>query len=180
MIGRALWQYVFIRLCIVLLQYFIPLSALLCVILLSFQPFRNKIPSLVLIWAVAETAFLLLVILPRYFVLQRDAIHPAPLPREERQRMFRLCFETVPDPELYLAGWFKNAPKSEIRRENVKEFLCWSFFNKRNYGLLDDQELEDYTDQVERFLGRCLSPGRGNAEALRLTLDNVPMLHVKS
>ncbi|KAL8999106.1 MAG: hypothetical protein Q9169_001994 [Polycauliona sp. 2 TL-2023] len=128
-------------------------------------------------WAVAETLFFLFVFLPRYFILQRDALHPPPLPRDERQRLFRLCFGTVADPELYLSGWFKGAPRSEIRRENVKEFLCWSFLNKRDYGLLDDEELEDYTNQVETILGRSLPSGKGNAKALRLTLDTVPMLH---
>ncbi|KAI4283475.1 MAG: hypothetical protein L6R38_002117 [Xanthoria sp. 2 TBL-2021] len=177
MIGTAWWQFIFIRSCIVLLQYFVPLSALFCVVLLFFQPLRHRIPGLVVAWAVAETLFFLLVFLPRYFILQRDALHPPALPRDERQRLFRLCFETVPDPELYLTGWFRGAPRSEIRRENVKEFLCWSFLNKRHYGLLDDQELEDYTDQVETILGRSLPSGKGNAKPLRLTLDEVPMLH---
>ena len=178
MIGTGRWQFIFIRACIVLLQYFVPLSALFFVVLFFFQPLRHRIPSIVVAWAVAEILFFLLVFLPRYYILQRDALHPPPLPRDERQKLFRLCFETVPDAELYLTGWFKGAPRSEIRRENVKEFLCWSFFNKRDYGLLDDQELEDYTDQVETILGRSLPSGKGNARALRLTLDEVPMLHV--
>ncbi|KAL8674222.1 MAG: hypothetical protein Q9168_001390 [Polycauliona sp. 1 TL-2023] len=177
MIGTAWWQYVFIRLCIVLLQYVVPLSALSCVVLLFFQPLRHRIPSLLAAWAVAEVLFFLLVFLPRYFILQRDALHPPPLSRDERQKLFRLCFHTVADPELYLTGWFKGAPRSEIRRENVKEFLCWSFLNERDYGLLEDEELEDYVSQVETIIGRSLPSGKGNAKALRLTLDRVPMLH---
>ncbi|KAL8924131.1 MAG: hypothetical protein Q9172_002840 [Xanthocarpia lactea] len=177
MIGTTWWQFVFIRFCIILLQYLTPISAFFCVLSFFFQPLRHKIPSLVVAWAVAETLFFLLVFLPRYFVLQKDAIHPPPLPRDERQRLFRLCFESVLDPELYLTGWFKGAQRSEIRRENVKEFLCWSFLNKREYGLLDDQELEDYTAQLETILGRSLPVGKGKANALRLTLDKVAMLH---
>ncbi|KAL8731426.1 MAG: hypothetical protein Q9166_003401 [cf. Caloplaca sp. 2 TL-2023] len=176
MIGTAWWQYIFIRLCIALLQYFVPLAAFCCVVFF-FEPFHHRIPIFVLVWAVAETFFFLFVFLPRYFLLQRDTLHPSPLPRQERQKLFQLCFESVPDLESYLTGWFKGAPSSDIRRENVKEFLCWSFLNKKDYGLLDDQELEDYTDQLENILGRDFPPGRGNATALRLTLDRVPMLH---
>lgn len=84
--------------------------------------------------------------------------------------------DSVSDPEHYLSMWFKGAPSSDIRRENVKEFFCWSFLNKGNYGLLDDSELEDYADQLERILGRELPPGRGSATSLRLTLDRVQML----
>ncbi|KAL8680854.1 MAG: hypothetical protein Q9186_002973 [Xanthomendoza sp. 1 TL-2023] len=177
MIGTAWWQYLFIRLCIVLLQYALPFAAVVCAILASFQPFRHSIPVLLVAWAVAETLFFLLVFLPRYFILQRDATHPSPLPRNDRQKLFRLCFESVPDAESYLQGWFKGASPLEIRRENVKQFLCWSFLNKGDWGLLDDPELEDYADQLEIILGRKLPPGKGNATALRLTLDKVPMLH---
>ena len=180
MIGTKWWQFVFIRFCIVFLQYLTPISAFFCLVSFFVQPLRHKIPSLVVAWAVAETLFFLLVFLPKYFVLQEHALHPPPLPRDERQRLFRLCFESVPDPELYLTGWFKGAQRSEIRRENVKEFMCWSFLNKGEYGLLDDQELEDYTAQLETILGRSLPFGKGKADALRLTLDKVAMLHVSS
>ncbi|KAI4179230.1 MAG: hypothetical protein LQ346_007242 [Caloplaca aetnensis] len=80
------------------------------------------------------------------------------------------------EPEQYLSKWFKGAPLSEIRRENIKLFFCWSFLNKSGYGMLDDQELEDYADQLEKVLERELPPGKGNAIALRLTLDKVQML----
>lgn len=132
---------------------------------------------MVVAWALAEILFFLLVFLPRYYLLQREAIHPSPLPRNERQKLFRLCFENVANPDSYLTGWFKGAPLSEIRRDNVKEFLCWSFLNKGDYGSLDDQELEEYINQFETLLGRTLPPGKGNATCLRLTLDEVPMLH---
>ncbi|KAL9603454.1 MAG: hypothetical protein Q9219_001141 [cf. Caloplaca sp. 3 TL-2023] len=85
--------------------------------------------------------------------------------------------ESVSDPEEYLSKWFKGAPLSEIRRENVKQFFCWSLLNKDKYGLLDDQELEEYADQVEAMLGRKLQPGMGSAKGLRLTLDKVQILY---
>lgn len=80
------------------------------------------------------------------------------------------------EPEQYLSKWFKGAPSSEIRRENIKQFFCWSFLNKSDYGMHDNQELDDYANQLEKVLGRELPPGKGNAVALRLTLDKVQML----
>lgn len=176
MIGNTWWQYIFIRICIILLQYVIPLGALCCVILLYVPPFGLRIPIFFAVWAWAETLFFSLVFLPRYFLLQRDTIHPAPLPREERQKLFRLCMESVSDPEQYLCMWFKGAPLHEIGRENVKQFFCWSFLNKSNYGLLDDAELEDYANQLESRLGRELPPGKGPAYPLKMTLDPVHIL----
>ncbi|KAL8737042.1 MAG: hypothetical protein Q9181_002086 [Wetmoreana brouardii] len=72
--------------------------------------------------------------------------------------------------------WFKGAPASEICRDNVKQFFCWSFLNKEKYGLLEDSELEEYVDQLETRLRRQLPPGEGSATSLRLTLDSVHML----
>lgn len=47
----------------------------------------------------------------------------------------------------------------------------------RSYGLLDDEELEEYVDRFETLLGRKLDLGRGDAVPLRLTIDKVNMLH---
>lgn len=177
MIGISWWQYVFIRSCIAVLQYVVPLAALCCILSLALRPFRQSIPTVIVVWAACETFFLFFIFVPRYFLLQRQVVHPAPLPQDERQKLFRLCLESVSNPQQYISKWFKGAPLSEIRRDNVKQFFCWSFLNKDNYGLLDDQELEDYTDELETLLGRKLQPGKGNAKALRLTLDRVQMLY---
>ncbi|KAL8871383.1 MAG: hypothetical protein Q9174_002768 [Haloplaca sp. 1 TL-2023] len=69
--------------------------------------------------------------------------------------------------------WFKGAPLSDICREDLKQFFCWSFLNKEKYGLLDDSELEDYVSQFEKRLGRDLMSGKGNAIPLRLTMDPI-------
>lgn len=155
----------------------IPLGSLCCIHLFALDSFSHRIPIVILVYAVLEIMFLLFVFLPRYFLLQSEALHPPPPPKDERQRLFRLCIESISDPERYLSKWFKGAHPSEIRRENVKQFFCWAFLNKRDYGLLDDQELEGYTDQLEALLGRELPSGKGDAVALRLTLDKVQMLY---
>ncbi|MCJ1461156.1 hypothetical protein MMC28_011538 [Mycoblastus sanguinarius] len=66
---------------------------------------------------------------------------------------------------------------SQIKRENVKEFFCWAFFNKERHGAEDEEELEEYVGKMEGLLGRSLEPGRGSAKSLRLTIDRVGMLH---
>lgn len=65
----------------------------------------------------------------------------------------------------------------DIKRENVKEFLLWAFFNRGGPPGDDDEELDEYVDATEKLLGKPIEEGRGTAECLRLTLDRVDMLH---
>lgn len=177
MIGTSLWDYVFIRSCIFCLHFAAPISALYCVVILVLRPSAYRIPVALEIWAVAETLFLLLIYLPRSYTLQQLVTHPPTRSREKRRELFQLCHESIVDPERYLSKWFKGAPLAEIRRENLKEFFCWAFLNKPSYGILEDEELEEYADKMESLLGRKLQPGRGQAISLRLTVDRVKMLH---
>ena len=176
MIGTSWQEFLFIRLCIAFLHYIAPLSAIYCFVISILRPYSYRIPLVLEIWLVAETLFYFCIYLPRYYVLQRDAAHPPIRPREERRNLFDQCHESVEDPEQYLSMWFKGAPASEIRRENLKDFFCWAFLNKaRSVDL--HEELEEYTVKMEQLLGRKLEPGRGNARPLRLTMDRVQMLH---
>lgn len=65
----------------------------------------------------------------------------------------------------------------EIKRENVKEFFIWAFFNRGGPPGDDDDELDEYISATEEILGRPFEPGRGKAKSLRLTIDRVDMLH---
>ena len=177
MIGTSLWDYVFIRSCILFLHSIAPLSILSSIAVLFLRPTSYRFPWYLEAWVLAETAFFALIYLPKRYSLQHAATHPTLLSRDGRRKLFKLCHDTVPDPEQYLSKWFKNAPKSEIKRDNVKEFFCWAFLNKGEYGPEDNEELDEYVDRMEVLLGRQLESGRGNAECLRLTLDKVDMLH---
>lgn len=73
--------------------------------------------------------------------------------------------------------WFKDAPMSEIKRDNVKDFFRWGFLNTNVANADDDEELEEYAQGLEKSLGYSLESGRGTAEPLLLTLDPVNMLH---
>ncbi|KAL8828060.1 MAG: hypothetical protein Q9191_002815 [Dirinaria sp. TL-2023a] len=177
MIGTSTPEYVFIRASIFCLHYLIPFGAFAYVIISIIQPSNRPIPLIFEIWAILEVLFFTLVFLPRRYVLQRPAIHPADAPRQKRRKLFDKCHATIEQPEQYLSKWFKNAPLSEIKRDNLKDFYCWAFLNKFAYGLLDDEELEEYVGKFEKLLGRKLEPGRGVAKPLRLTIDEVKMMH---
>ncbi len=73
--------------------------------------------------------------------------------------------------------WFKDAPLSEIKRENVKEFYRWAFLDTGDYDATDDEELDEYVRKYEETHGLKIEPGYGNAKCLRLTLDPVDMVH---
>ncbi|KAL2051123.1 hypothetical protein ABVK25_008552 [Lepraria finkii] len=177
MIGTSTSEYLFIQACIYFLHYIAPLSAFYCTIVFALHPWGYRIPIWLEVWAVAETAFLLLLYFPRKVILQRAAFHPEASPRHKRKGLFQLCLHTVKDPEHYLKYWFRGASFSDIKRENVKELFCWAFLNKATWGLEDNDELEDYADQTESLLGRKLEPGRGKAVSLRITIDEVQTMY---
>ena len=177
MIGDSTPEYVFIRLCIYFLHYIAPSSILYCTVLVLLKPNAYRMHWLLEFCTLAETLFYIIVYLPRRYALQSAAVHPATSSRETRRKLFQLCHENVQDPQQYLSKWFKHAPMSQIKRENVKEFFCWAFLNRELHGTEDDEELEEYVDRMEGLLGRSLEPGRGSATSLRLTVDSVDMLH---
>ena len=177
MIGTSFKEYAFIRACIFCLHYIAPLSIACCVLTLLMRHSAFRVPRILEILAVAETAFYLFVYLPRRHHLQHAAIHPTLLSKDERHRLFRLCNENVPDAETYLRKWFNWAPMTDIKRDNVKEFFCWALLNKDTWGPDDEEELDQYADCIGELLGGALKPGRGPAKPLRLTLDKVNMMH---
>ncbi|KAH6664696.1 hypothetical protein B0J14DRAFT_243857 [Halenospora varia] len=180
MIGTSRAEYYFIRFCIVGLHYLVPLALLYCVlnvVLHGLKAATYRVPLIIESVAIAESIFFLFVYVPYRYWLQRGAAHPPPPTREERKELFRLCNENIPDCEAYLQKWFLGADIREIKRENVKEFLLWAFFNRGGPPGEDDEELEEYVFATEKLLGKPIDAGRGNAKCLRLTLDRVDMLH---
>lgn len=180
MIGTSRAEYWFIRGCIVGLHYIAPLCTTYCVLLVSrygLKATTYRFPLIVEGVAVAESLFYLAVYLPYRRHLQKEAIHPASPTRAERKQLFQLCNDNISDPEAYLSKWFLGAEVSEIKRENLKEFFLWAFFNRGGPPGKDEEELEEYVSVTEKLLGRPIEPGTGKARALRLTLDRVDMLH---
>ncbi|TQW08269.1 alpha beta hydrolase fold family [Cordyceps javanica] len=123
------------------------------------------------------------------------AAHPVPGPtRAEREALFRRCVAHAREPAAYLRGWFLGAPLDDIRRDNVREFLLWAFFETGAEDVAAtaaaaaasqppaqstaaaaelSAELDGYVAALEERLGRRFAEGRGAAKSLRLTLDPV-------
>lgn len=180
MIGTSTREYIFIRVCVLGLYSVAPICIIyttLSIGLYGTGVAYYRLPFLVECVALAETLFYFFVYLPYSCYLQREAVHPAPRTRAERRELFELCQENVANPEQYLSKWFLGAPRDEIKRENVKEFLLWAFFNRGGPPGEDDEELEEYVSLMERQWGERIHPGRGTAKCLRLTLDGVNMMH---
>jgi hypothetical protein len=157
-------------------------SILYCILLAVYpavlQPLRDiYLFRIIELWFIAEAASYCFFYLPLKYHLHRSATHPDPLPREEREKLFRRCWATIPDPEKYLSQWFRGAKKEDIKRENVKEFTHWAFFNSAQVPECHAEEVDGYIKETEELLGRKLLPGRGKAKSLRLTLDAVGCSH---
>jgi hypothetical protein len=129
------------------------------------------------LWALIEVIFYIFVNVIYREKLQYEALHPPAPSRNKRKELFELCNSNIPDPEAYLWKWFLGASANEIRRDNVKEFFLWAFFNRDGPPGEDDEELEEYVVATEILLGRKIEEGRGNAVCLRLTIDDVNIYH---
>lgn len=172
-------EYIRVRAAVLFFQSIAPIS-LIYIGLRAFQEIlpptlrRIKLPEPITYWLFAEAATFLLLYLPyKHLFLQRPAVHPAALSQEERQLLFARCWATVENPERYLRGWFHGAPEEEIRRENVREFIHWAFFNAEQVSSDECEEVDEYIERIEERLGRALLPGRGDAKSLRTTYDPV-------
>lgn len=176
MIGTSTPEYILIRICISALRLVAPLSVIFSGVLIFQKPQNHTYRVLEAVF-IAESAFYLLVYLPRKYYLQATATHPTTLSPKERHELFKQCHDNISDPGHYLSKWFLDAPISEIKRENLKEFFRWSFLNKGEFDPEDEVELEGYVDDFEDVLGRRLERGRGDAKCLSLTIRPVDMLH---
>ncbi|PNY23094.1 Uncharacterized protein TCAP_06958 [Tolypocladium capitatum] len=183
MIGTSRAEWILIRLSIVLFRR-TPL--LYGTLLLGITLLRRDAPWYAAAAAalcgllVAEALFYGLVYVPYTRRLSRAAVHPEPLSPQQRRALFERCIANVPSHDAYLRWWFLGADVADIRRDNVREFLLWAFFDMHEDEARASDgreaiagELNEYLAVVEERLGRPLGHGRGTAKCLRLTLDGV-------
>ncbi|KAK8000529.1 hypothetical protein PG990_013129 [Apiospora arundinis] len=178
MLGTSLRELLFIRLCIVLLQYGTPIL----VAGLALAAATGGRPALAHPASVAALSYVLLDLVYAVFLwlpytrrLRDEADHPPPLSPADRRALFLKCNENVPDFDRYLRLWFLGADPAEIRRDNVRDFVLWAFFDRRPGAESEDEAAEcaGYLDIIEQRLGHELTPGRGSAQSLRLTFDDI-------
>lgn len=151
----------------------------ICIFFLTYAPFFYIFlpPPLSLFALLAELAYFSFF---RRFKarLTDNADHPRDT-RQERQALFERCLLNIPDPERYLSLWALGADSGHIKRDNVRDFLLWAFFDRNGAqdprGTEDvEDELQEYLTKTEELLRHPLEPGRGQARHMRLTFDVVP------
>ncbi|KAI5458235.1 hypothetical protein BGZ63DRAFT_363265 [Mariannaea sp. PMI_226] len=179
MIGTSFPEWISIRISILILRY-TPLlyAATIVFIFLTYGSLAlsfliTRILSALLL---ADGLFFFFIYRPFTKRLKLDAQHPNPLSPAQRRVLFHKSMEKIQSADSYLQGWFLGAPREEICRENVKDFLLWGFFDRDSI-ITDEedisQELDEYLEILESKLSTPLPNGRGNAQSLRLTLDEV-------
>ncbi|KAF0328023.1 hypothetical protein GQ607_004854 [Colletotrichum asianum] len=183
MLGRTLHELIFIRICIALLRYPIITYASALAICLLGSKFGSRDPrwtaaaSWVVGFMFVELAFASFIWKPYKTRLGEAAKHPAPSSPAARRALFDRCMATVPNPELYLRGWFLGSELKDIRRDNVREFLLWAFFDEGAEEIPISSEVEEevgrYISRIEQLLGKPFKDGRGPAQSLRLTFDEI-------
>ncbi|KAI1632198.1 hypothetical protein F4809DRAFT_653477 [Biscogniauxia mediterranea] len=185
MIGDSLFECIFIRTCIFLLQYTTPL----CLAALLFNSFvlnykgssalsslSSTTNKILLSYSLLDIFYAIFIYTPYRRRLEQEAQHPTPLSPAARRALFYRCLDHIPDPRRYLRLWFLGADEAEMRRENMRDFFLWAFFDSHSDRQLNDDEtaeLDGYIDVIEQRIGRRFEPGRGKANGLRLTLDAI-------
>ncbi|KAG0707821.1 Alpha/Beta hydrolase protein [Suillus ampliporus] len=172
MIGTSFPEYVFILTSIGFLRLVAPISFLYIAYLVAATRWQTSLGG----YALLEVLFYTLVYLPRWYLLQKPAVHPTIHTREYRQMLFQRCSSHLATSD-YLSGWFFSA---EFKRDNVIDWLLWALFSAtRDTCLVEwEEELEEYLSMVEDIIGRKLAPGyNARARCMRLTIDSVSMLH---
>ncbi|KAK6069533.1 alpha beta hydrolase fold family [Seiridium cupressi] len=178
MLGTSFTEFVLIRSCIFVLQYTTPicLSVLAILLVAGGRPALTWPASLVLLaYSFIDLLYYLFVWIPYNRRLKDEARHPPSLSPEDRRALFIKVADHISDFERYLQLWFLGADRAEIRRDNVRDFMFWAFFDTapENATKQDIADADEYVDLFEERLGREIEPGRGNARGLRLTLDGV-------
>ncbi|KUI70749.1 hypothetical protein VM1G_05673 [Cytospora mali] len=158
MLNPTLYGLVFIRICVFFLTY-LPL-----IVLFLPRPFWIILP--------VEALYYAFVLRPFKRRLSHLARHPPQGP--DRAAVFQRCLDNIPDPERYLSLWALGADINDIKRDNVRDFLLWAFFDQEEATPDIEEELETFIVKTEAQLGRPLAPGLGNARHMRLTFDQVP------
>jgi hypothetical protein len=179
MLNNTTFEYVFIRACIIFLRSIAPISIAYCFLLIvgTLSSLQLRLPWYIECIALAETLFYAWFFLYRKFYLQLPAVHPPLYFERTRRELVTRCIHLMPDHDSYISKWFLGADPKDVKRENIRDFFRWAFFNTALSNPDIDAELEEYVCMLEDAIGKKLEPGRGNVTCLRLTLDNVEILH---
>ncbi|KAL6816635.1 Alpha/Beta hydrolase protein [Trichoderma sp. SZMC 28015] len=189
MISNSVRGRFLIRLFIVVFRYtpFIYTTALAAVYYWYGCEQARQTSAAQVLWGLilAEILFFCFIYLPYMHQLNRKAVHPTPLTSEERWALFNQCLANVQSMEVYLRWWFLGAEIKDIRRDNLRDFLLWGFFDQAGedvesnggHSEADARDLDSFITKIEERLGHPLRDGRGTAKCIRLTLDDVEVTY---
>ena len=185
MIGTSTAEYFFIRICILFLHNIAPISTLYSIQLLVVQFFHlptylERIPYAIKIWLTAEAVFFTTVYVPLKYALRHSSICHRSMSAEFRENLFRSCNKNVPNLEKYLSQWLMVSEAEYIKRDNVKDFIRWSLFGPKYSREQDQQkegEIEAYTTEIEKLIGRKFPRGRMDVKGLGQLLNEAGGLH---
>ncbi|RMD41346.1 hypothetical protein DV735_g3803, partial [Chaetothyriales sp. CBS 134920] len=150
MIGNSTAEYIFVITSAAILHSIGPASFLFS-ILYPFLPqsWENSVPRKVKYWLFTEAVFFVLTYIYIRWHVQNPAEHPAPMSRQEREKLFQRCLDTTGDHEEYYSKWFFGQNFHAIRRENIKEFFRYAFL----YTDLSDPEHNEELDMPHALIG---------------------------
>jgi len=179
MLGTSKGEYVFVRVCIFLLDGVAPVCMLYCAIIAACPTFPFRLGTTFDLWATAETLFWILFFLPYRQYCQRTTFPPIAPSQEIRRTLMNQVKSEVADPEAFIRGWFKCADIEDIGRQHVEQWVAWAFFGQALEQVVGEKveadEIEEYVCELERLLKRKFRPGKGTARPIRLTEDPVDM-----
>lgn len=137
-------------------------------------------PYSIQIWLTAEAIVFTAFFIPLRYALDNSTICHTSLPAECREKLFKSCNTNVPNLEKYLTRWLLVSEAEYIKRDDVKDFIKWSFFGPRCTGeqaRQHEEEIEIYTRELEKLIGRNLPSGRMNVKGLWQLLNEAGGSH---
>jgi hypothetical protein len=140
----------------------------------------EQTPYAIHVWLTTEAVFVATVFMPLKYALHRSPVCNRSIPAEYRERLFRACNANVPNVEKYLNRWLMVSEADCIKRDNVKDFIRWAFFEPgytREQDRQNEEEIETYTTETEKLIGRKLSPGRLDVKGLGQLLNEAGGSH---
>ncbi|OLN85842.1 hypothetical protein CCHL11_09948 [Colletotrichum chlorophyti] len=180
LVGKSVPELILVRSMVVFFQY-IGLGCFLYfwfILALAGVPgIAHPVSIIIEVYGVIEILFYFLWFIPYRNRLQKPGIQPTQLSQAERRQFFYQGLEHAPDIEQYIRKWHCNAQISDIRRENVKDWLMWALFDKEGQPGEYDAELEEYITDAEERAGVNIKRGFGESKPLRLSFDPVTITH---
>jgi hypothetical protein len=179
--GQNTKNYYLVWLYILLLRLVAPASFVCCLVHLFVHIFEVSCPAITsrpwLTLAASSEVLFFLSVLPKRLHLQSAPPKTGFRTHYERDDLFYKCCEYVPSLEKFLSNWFQGAGVEELHRDDVKDFLAWTFAKKSISFEHYDCDLDHYITHMEGVLGRTFPPGRGWHQAMRLSLDPLHVQH---